>query len=315
MSAPTVAVEWLLARAAVRGSGLLHVVSRRDSGALNPVCGANPIRSREIETLTTLTDVAQLCDGCGVMAASIGGTIRDGVALLLGLSIAATTTRLLELPIDDVTARHDHARQTPGDGIEALVDSITERGVVTPLIVRRHGRRFEIIDGARRLYAAAVAGLTTVPAIVRDATDTEVLLDGLVANLHRADLNPIEQAHAYVHALDTIADLEQNKAELGRRLGISREKISNTIRLLELPEMEQDRIAVGALTATDGRKLLAATRPAPEKLTDVAGLLTQLLAAKVLVTASKGRTKIVIDVADTDRDRILEQLGETALAA
>lgn len=313
MTAPTIAVEWLLARAAVRSSGLLHVVSRRDSGALNPVCGANPIRSREIETHTQLVDVAQLCDGCGAMAASIGGTVRDGVALLLGLSAAATTTRLLELPIDAVGARQDHARQTAGAGIEALVDSITERGVVTPLIVRRHGRRFEIIDGARRLYAAAVAGLTTIPAIVRDATDGEVLLDGLVANLHRADLNPIDQAHAYLHAIETLG--LSSKAELGRLLGISREKISNTIRLLDLPEDEQARIASGDLTAEGGRKLLAAPRPTPARLDDVAGLLAQLLEAKVKVTAIGGRTRIVIDVADADASRILGQLGETAIAA
>jgi ParB/RepB/Spo0J family partition protein len=312
MSAPTVAVEWLLARAAVRSVGLLHVVSRRDSGALNPVCGANPIRSREIETLAQLTDVAQLCDGCGAMAASLGGTVRDGVALLLGLSAAATTTRLLELPIEAVGARQDHARREAGAGIDELIDSITERGVVTPLIVRRHGRRFEIIDGARRLYAAAVAGLTTIPAIVRDATDTDVLVDGLVANLHRADLSPIDQAHAYQHALEA---LSCSKAELGRRLGISREQVSNTIRLLALPEEDQARLAAGDLTAEGGRALLRGQQPAASKLTDISGLLAQLLDAKVAVTARGDRTRIVIDVADGDRDRILAQLGATAVAA
>jgi ParB/RepB/Spo0J family partition protein len=313
MSAPTVAVEWLLARAAVRSVGLLHVVSRRDSGALNPVCGANPIRSREIETLTQLTDVAQLCDGCGAMAASLGGTVRDGVALLLGLSAAATTTRLLELPIDDITARLDHARHTPGDGINDLVDSITERGVVTPLIVRRHGRRFEIIDGARRLYAAAVAGLTTVPAIVRDATDGEVLLDSLVANLHRADLNPIDQANAYQHAID---QLQISKAELGRRLGISREQISNTIRLLSLPQEEQDRIAAGELTAEGGRKLLAQKRPtvAPdEQIVELSRQIAELLTVrKVQVKSLAHGKQITITVADHDLARVLAQFGVAA---
>lgn len=312
MSAPTIAVEWLLARAAVRATGLLHVVSRRDSGALNPVCGANPIRSREIETHTHLDDIALLCDGCGAMAASIGGTVTDGVALLLGLSDTATTTRLLEVPIDAITARDDHARRTPGDGIEALVDSVTERGVVTPLIIRRHGARFEIIDGARRLYAAAVAGLTTVPAIVRDATDSDTIIDALTVNLHRTDLNPIDLAHAYTRALTV---LDCSKAELGRRLGISRGQVSNTIRLLNLPDEDQARIAAGEITAESGRKLLAAPRPAPARLDDVAGLLNQLLAAKVHVTTAKGRTRIVIDVPDADAARLLSQLGETAAAA
>jgi ParB family chromosome partitioning protein len=305
----TVAVEWLLARAAVRQTGLLHVVSRRDGGALNPVCGARTLLSEKIETHHRLDDVATLCPACATMAASIGGTVHDGVALLLGLSSAVTTTRLLELPVVDVNARRDHARQSPGDGINELVASVTERGIIVPLIVRRHGRRFEVIDGARRLYAAVVAGLTTVPAVVRDASDSDVTLDGLVANLHRQDLNPIDLAHAYQSALPFV---DGNKAELGRRLGISREQVSNTIRLLDLPDEDQDRIASGDLTAQAGRALLRTGRPATARFDDVSALLGQLLAAKVAVTARGDRTRIVIDVADADRERVLTQLGIAA---
>jgi ParB/RepB/Spo0J family partition protein len=309
MTAPTVAVEWLLARAAVRATGLLHVVSRRDSGALNPVCGANPIRSTTIETHTSLDDVALLCPGCGTMAASIGGTVHDGVALLLGLSDATTTTRLLDVPIAAITLRDGHARQEPGD-LTDLTASVLERGVVAPVVVRRLGAGFEVIDGARRVAAAHVAGLTAVPAIVRDATDVDAVIDGLVANVHRADLNPIDLAHAYSRALVLLGC---SKAELGRRLGISREQVSNTVRLLALPDEDQERIAAGQLTAEGGRALLrGSASPVPARLTDVSALLAELLAAKVAVTARGDRTRIVIDVADADRDRILLQLGVAA---
>lgn len=318
MTAPTVAVEWLLARAAVRATGLLHVVSRRDTGALNPLCGANPIRSAEIETHTRLDDASRLCEGCGALATSIGGTVQDGVALLLGLSAADTTVRLLEVPVAAVHARRDHARQTAGADIDALVESVLERGIVVPVIARRVGSGFELIDGARRLYAAAAAGLATIPAIVRDATDVDALLDGLVANLHRADLNPIEQAHAYERALEVLGC---SKAELGRRLGVSREQVSNTIRLLGLPAEDQERIATGELTAQAGRSLLAATRPVPAKLGDVSSLLTLALEAaglqgpKVRVTTTADRARIVLDVEPGDLARVLEQLGAQAAAA
>lgn len=312
MSLHTVSVEWLLARAAVRQTGLLHVVSRRDSGALNPICGARTIHSEKIETHQHLADVATLCEGCGTIAASIGGTVRDGVALLLGLTEAASTTRLLEVPVDAVSARNDHVRQTPGAGLQELVDSITERGIVTPLVVRRHGRRYEIIDGARRLYAAAVAGLPTVPAIVRDATDSEVLLDGLIANLHRTDLNPIEQATAYARALE---QLHCSKAELGRRLGLSRVQISNTIRLLGLPQEEQDRIAAGELSAEGGRKILQ-KRPTPapdEQIVELSRQIAELLTVrKVQIKTVAAGKQITITVADQDLARVLAQFGVAA---
>lgn len=312
MSAPTVSVEWLLARAAANQRGLLHVVSRRDSGLLNPLCGAHPIRSSKIDTPTRLDDVAQLCEGCGALATSFGGTVRDGVDLLLGLSQAATTTRLLELPVVAVNARADHIRRTPGDGLEQLVDSITERGIVTPLIVRRHARRYEVIDGVRRLYAATVAALATVPAIVRDASDVDVLVDGLVANAHRTDLNPIEKAYAYERLG---ASCGGNKAAVGRLLGISREQVSNTIRLLDLPVEEQQRIATGALTAQAGRAILAtgARRPADPTLVAIQDLLAQVLETKVAAVRTRGTdTEIVLRVPTAERDRWIAQLAPAA---
>lgn len=316
MSTATSSLEFLLARAAVRSDALMHIVSRRDSGLLNPICAAHPIRSQKIDEWTSVpADLSALCSDCAAIAAGIKGvpSVEVGIAVFLGGDTDGAPIALLtEVPITSIDLAPAHARRSPGD-VDELIDSIAERGVVTPVLLRRMGARFEVIDGARRLYASHKAGRTTVPAIVRETTDSDALVDGLLANLHRADLNPIELAHAYRHAITALG--LASKAELGRLLGVSRAQVSNTIRLLELPQDEQDRIAAGELTAEGGRKLLAAPRPAPERLDDVAGLLAQLLAAKVKVTAIGGRTRIVIDVADADATRILGQLGESAAAA
>lgn len=336
MTAPTLAVEWLLARAAVRSTGLLHVVSRRDSGALNPVCGANPIRSTTIDERTQLDDLAMLCPGCATMAASFGGTVRDGVAMLLGLSTAPTTVRLLELPITEIHLSDAHARREPGD-VDHLVASITERGIVTPIIVRRDGDAFEVIDGGRRVLAAHRAGRTTVPAVVRDASDADALIDALVANLHRQDLNVIDQAHAYRHALDTLG---LNQQQLAIRLAISQPQVSNTLRLLALPEEVQDLVASGALGAAHAREILKvddeaaqvalAAEIAEQGLTvkeaaerrggaapvapraDFSQLLAGLRDARMLVTLKGDRARITIDVLESDVEGLLEQLRGAA---
>ncbi|MBW4033045.1 MAG: ParB/RepB/Spo0J family partition protein [Acidobacteria bacterium] len=316
MSTATSSLQFLLARAAVRSDALMHIVSRRDTGLLNPICAAHPIRSQKIDEWTTApADLTALCTDCAAIAGGIKGvsSIEVGIAVFLGAdSTGAPVALLTEVPITMIDLPAAHARRSPDD-IDDLAASVTERGVVTPVTLRRAGARFEVIDGARRVAAAHIAGHTTVPALVRDTTERDALIHGLLANMHRTDLNPIDQAHAYVHAIEALNC--NSKAELGRLLGISREKVSNTIRLLDLPEEEQARIAAGDLTAEGGRKLLAAPRSAPERLTDVADLLAQLLTAKVKVTASGGRTRIVIDVADADADRILGQLGETAVTA
>lgn len=316
MSTATSSLEFLLARAAVRSDALMHIVSRRDTGLLNPICAAHPIRSQKIDEWTSVpADLSALCADCAAIAAGIKGvpSVEVGIAVFLGSGTEGAPVSLLtEVPITSIDLATAHARRTPGD-VDDLIASIAERGIVTPVLLRRTGDRFEVVDGGRRLHAAHAAGLTTVPAIVRETTDNDALVDGLLANLHRADLNPIELAHAYERIL--AARGLKSKAELGRLLGISREAVSNTIRLLDLPAEDQARIAAGELTAEGGRKLLAAPRPAPEHLDDVAGLLAQLLAAKVKVTAIGGRTRIVIDVADADATRILGQLGETAAAA
>jgi ParB family chromosome partitioning protein len=316
MSTSTSSLEFLLARAALRSDALMHIVSRRDTGLLNPICAAHPIRSQKIDEWTAApADLSALCTDCAAIASGIRGvsSIEVGIAVFLGAdSTGAPVALLTEVPIAMIDLPAAHARRSP-DEIDDLAASVAERGVVTPVTLRRTSGRFEVIDGARRVAAAHIAGRTTVPALVRDTTERDAVIHGLLANMHRTDLNPIDQAHAYVHAIEALG--LQSKAELGRLLGISREKVSNTIRLLDLPAEDQAALAAGEMTAEGGRKALAGAKPATVQLDEVAGLLAQLLGAKVLATSAKGRTRIMIDVPDAEASRIIAQFGQSAVAA
>lgn len=273
MTAPTVSVRLVYAHTTTR-NGRLHYCSQRDSGALNPICGANPIRGRAVAQYDAPPVDVALCDDC-----------RD-------LGVAATHG-LAEVRLEALETRPD-ARTAD----EGLTESIRQHGILVPIIVTPD---MTVIAGARRVHAARAAGLDTIPAIVRTLDPGETLIASLVENLHRADLNPIEQAHAYQEALTV---LDCSKAELGRRLGISREQISNTIRLLTLSAEDQACIAAGELTASDGRARLAKTTR-PPRLGDLSAILTAHFGTRVLATAKT----ITITIPDGDPTTLLEQLG------
>jgi ParB family transcriptional regulator, chromosome partitioning protein len=136
-----------------------------------------------------------------------------------------------------------------------LVESIQEVGLLQPVVVRPLGSgRFELVMGERRWRAAQAAGLTTVPAIVRETKDHDLLRDALLENLHRAQLNPLEEAAAYSQLLE---DFGCTQDELSSRIKRSRPQISNTMRLLRLPPSVQRRVAAGVLSAGHARALLA----------------------------------------------------------
>jgi ParB family transcriptional regulator, chromosome partitioning protein len=141
-----------------------------------------------------------------------------------------------------------------------LVHSIREFGVLQPIVVReRPGAeqgepQYELIMGERRLRASTIAGLETIPAIVRNTADDAMLRDALLENLHRAQLNPLEEASAYLQLLEDFGITQELLAE---RLGRSRPQISNTLRLLRLPETVQSRVAVGVLSAGHARAILS----------------------------------------------------------
>lgn len=160
-----------------------------------------------------------------------------------------------EVPIARIAANPRQPRTVfDPDALAELTFSIKEIGLLQPLVVRASGSRYQLIAGERRLRACKAAGMSTVPVIIRQTTDDALLRDALLENLHRADLNPLEEAAAYSQLL---ADFGCTQEELATRLGRSRPQVSNTIRLLKLPPAVQRRVAAGVLSAGHARALLS----------------------------------------------------------
>ena len=144
------------------------------------------------------------------------------------------------------------------DQLAELTASIKEVGVLQPPVVRKKGDRYELIMGERRTRAAKLAGLTTIPVIIRQTPDNELLREALLENIHRSELNALEEAAAYNQLLN---DFGYTHDQLAAKLGRSRPLISNTLRLLNLPPSVQRRVAAGTLSAGHARALLAITEP------------------------------------------------------
>ena len=144
------------------------------------------------------------------------------------------------------------------DQLAELTASIKEVGVLQPPVVRKKGDRYELIMGERRTRAAKLAGLTTIPVIIRQTPDNELLREALLENIHRSELNALEEAAAYNQLLN---DFGYTHDQLAVKLGRSRPLISNTLRLLNLPPSVQRRVAAGTLSAGHARALLAITDP------------------------------------------------------
>ncbi|MBW3621313.1 MAG: ParB/RepB/Spo0J family partition protein, partial [Actinobacteria bacterium] len=153
------------------------------------------------------------------------------------------------------------------DELDGLATSIRDMGVLQPIVVRPLGdERYELIAGERRLRAAKLAGLTRIPAIVRHTEDADLLKEALVENIHRVQLNPLEEGAAYQQLLD---DFGVTQEELAQRLGKSRPAISNAMRLLSLPSAVQRKVAAGVISAGHAKALLAIDdRAEQERLAD-----------------------------------------------
>lgn len=160
-----------------------------------------------------------------------------------------------ELPVDQIKPNAVNPRTVfDEDAMAELVHSIREIGLLQPVVVRRSGPdTFELVMGERRWRATQQAGLATIPAIVRETDDTAMLRDALLENLHRSNLNPLEEAAAYQQLLEDFACTHE---ELAQRIGRSRPQISNTMRLLKLSPAVQRRVAAGVLSAGHARALL-----------------------------------------------------------
>jgi ParB family chromosome partitioning protein len=173
----------------------------------------------------------------------------EGAALVEGAHFA-------ELPVDAVHPNPRQPRQVFDDeALAELVHSIREVGLLQPVVVRPAGEgRYELVMGERRWRAVQAAGLSTLPAIVRQTRDDAMLRDALLENLHRAQLNPLEEAAAYQQLLD---DFGCTHEELAGRLGRSRPQVTNTLRLLRLSPAVQRRVAAGVLSAGHARALVS----------------------------------------------------------
>jgi ParB family transcriptional regulator, chromosome partitioning protein len=273
--------------------------------------------------------------------------------------VAVPGARLADLSPDEIIPNAAQPRRAfDQEELDELVASIRQVGVLQPIVVRpitgarRGDARFELIMGERRLRATKQLGLATIPAIIKNTADESMLRDALLENLHRANLNPLEEASAYQQLL---ADFGITQEELAARIGRSRPQISNTLRLLRLPAAVQSRVAAGVLSAGHARAILSVgdsesmerladkivnedlsvraaeaaasrgvTPPKGAKpsagrrqgqLDEIAARLGDRLDTRVKVTLGASKGAIVIDFATVgDLNRILAELGEPGFA-
>ncbi|WP_395638216.1 ParB/RepB/Spo0J family partition protein [Pseudolysinimonas sp.] len=187
--------------------------------------------------------------------------------------VAVPGARLAELDLGDIVPNAQQPRtEFEPEALRELIVSIREFGVLQPIVVRpRAGAapgepQYELIMGERRFRASKAAGRSTIPAVVKDTADEAMLRDALLENIHRAQLNPLEEASAYKQLLE---DFGITQEQLADRIGRSRPQITNTIRLLRLPESIQTKVAAGVLTAGHARAILSVgDEPGMRKLAD-----------------------------------------------
>ncbi|CAL9496430.1 putative chromosome-partitioning protein ParB [Streptomyces sp. enrichment culture] len=188
--------------------------------------------------------------------AAVSRETEDTAATTPSVPAAPMGAHFAEIPLDSITPNPRQPREVfDEDALAELITSIKEVGLLQPVVVRQvGGGRYELIMGERRWRACREAGLEAIPAIVRATDDEKLLLDALLENLHRAQLNPLEEAAAYDQLLK---DFNCTHDQLADRIGRSRPQVSNTLRLLKLSPTVQRRVAAGVLSAGHARALLS----------------------------------------------------------
>jgi ParB family chromosome partitioning protein len=180
-------------------------------------------------------------------------------ALLSAESPTAVAEETNEVSIDLIDAGSSQPRTVFDDAsLNELAKSIADNGVVQPILLRPKGDRYELIAGERRWRAAALAGLTRIPALVRNISDDKVLEIALIENIQREDLNPIEEARAYKKLVDTLGFTQETVAE---KVGRDRSYVTNYLRLLKLPEDIQNLLQSGRISTGHARTLLGLDQP------------------------------------------------------
>jgi ParB family transcriptional regulator, chromosome partitioning protein len=177
-----------------------------------------------------------------------------------GVHLDSLAASVAEVPLDAIAPNPRQPREVfDEEELEGLATSLRDVGLLQPLVVRpAQDGRFELIAGERRLRAARLAGMELVPVLVRHTDDADLLKEALVENIHRVQLNPLEEAAAYQQLLE---EFDFTQEELASRLGRSRPTVTNTLRLLALPSGVQRRVAAGVLTAGHAKALLAIDDP------------------------------------------------------
>ena len=237
--------------------------------------------------------------------------------------------RYVDVPIEEIRRNPRNPRTVfDEDSLVELAHSIREFGLLQPIVVRdAPDGGYELVMGERRWRAAQRAGSTTIPAIVRRTEDADLLRDALLENIHRANLNPLEEAAAYQQLLE---EFDVTQEELATRIGRSRPVISNTIRLLRLPVPVQRRVAAGVLSAGHARALLSlpdpgdqeqlaarivaeglSVRGAEEAVTLIAGRATPRRRATTIKRVIPGLENLAVTLSDTFDTRVRLELGRT----
>lgn len=231
----------------------VDVIVAPDAGASTPVEPASAtVSDGPEESATPPASGSGIGETPNGEVSSEAGTQPDGDGLT-----PVPGAEFLEVPVGDIHPNPKQPRTVfDEDELAELVHSVREIGILQPIVVRRvvgAATPYELIMGERRWRATTEAGLATIPAIIRETTDENLLRDALLENLHRAQLNPLEEAAAYRQLLD---DFGCTHDELADRIGRSRPQISNMLRLLRLPPLVQRRVAAGVLSAGHARALL-----------------------------------------------------------
>jgi ParB family chromosome partitioning protein len=208
----------------------------------------------------------RLADSDAARGPDPAATAAGGSADSAGVPAEILGAHYREIEVSAITPNPRQPRRTfDEEALDELAESIRQVGLLQPVVVRAAGPdRYELIMGERRWRASQRAGLTEIGAIVKQTQDNDLLRDALIENLHRQQLDPLEEAAAYQQLLD---DFGATHEELARKIGRSRPHISNTLRLLNLPPAVQKRVAAGVLSAGHARALLSLETPeAQERL-------------------------------------------------
>lgn len=298
---------------------------------------------------TTPADVAEMSIDSGAAAGQAESSATGTTSLG-----AIPGAYFDEIPVASISPNPRQPRQIfDEDALAELAASIKVVGLLQPVVVRKvEAGQYQIVMGERRWRACQLAELDVVPAIVRETSDGDLLRDALIENLHRQELNPLEEAAAYQQLLD---DFEATHEELARRIGRSRPHITNTIRLLNLPPAVQRRVAAGVLSAGHARALLSIAdhvvqeqlahrivaeglsvraveeivamgaeaakpsrqpqrrQPVAPRLADLADRLSDVLETRVKIELGQRKGKIVVEFASLDDlDRIVKTISPEA---